>query len=232
METSKEILNVGGEKIVIKKLGLDPKPNFVFLHGAGIGRKERIESIADGLIAADISILSFDFSGHGESSGTLSSSSLKKRLEEAKAVVSKYANLDNLTVAGASMGAYIAIKLLVYFKISNLILFYPAIYTKEVFDIQFNSYFSESIRKPESWRNSDAYSLLNNFTGNLLIVIGQKDDIIPFEVINLLDNNSANATHKEIIRIPDSPHILLEWIKDKPEIKKYIIEKIVNYSKA
>ena len=86
--------------------------NFVFFHG-GAGNKERIYSIISPVVDKGTGVLTIDFSGHGESSGHLKKSSLKKRTEEAKTAIDIFAkNDDSLTICGASMGGYTAIKML------------------------------------------------------------------------------------------------------------------------
>src|SRR3989338_378853 len=129
MEQRKFEAQAGEETLSIKILGNAMKPSFVFLHGAGIGKKERIETISESLVSVGVSVLSFDFSGQGESSGKISESSLSKRVDEAYAVITKHADLNNLTICGASIGCYVAIKLTEKLDVRNLILFYPSIYT-------------------------------------------------------------------------------------------------------
>ena len=75
----------------------------------------------------------FDFSGHGESSRELKKDCLEKRVHEAKSVMHQFCSEEKpLIICGSSMGGFIAIKLLEFFKISTLILLCPALYTKKV----------------------------------------------------------------------------------------------------
>src|SRR5277367_5064447 len=80
-------------------------PTVLSLHGAGKSNRNRIRYLLDSLAKDDISSFCFDFSGHGESTGSLEQSSLTKRRQEA---ISAYQFLDNkkpLTVIGSSMGS-------------------------------------------------------------------------------------------------------------------------------
>ncbi len=62
-------------------------------------------------------IITFDFSGYGENSGDLQSSSLKQRTLETKTAIELFSTRDKLTVCGSSMGGYIVLKMLSFFDI-------------------------------------------------------------------------------------------------------------------
>lgn len=223
---------VGAENIVGEILGNKPDElsDFAYFHGAGKGTRSRAKSYFDESVFAVVpNIITFDFSGHGESSGELQSSSLKQRVLEAKAAIELFSTREKLTVCGSSMGGYIALKMLSFFDIKNIILFAPAIYDEQAYEVQFGKGFSEIIRKPESWKNSDALSLLENFTGNLLVFIGKDDAVIPSEVIDLLDKHSSHAARKEIIKFENCPHAIHAWIDSNPQLKKQFSEKILEY---
>lgn len=201
-------------------------PHLLFIHGAGQSIKERLRYLAEKLLNDNISSFVFDHSGHGESTGILENSSLATRYNEAKYALNFLDESKPISVCGSSMGGYLAIKLLKDHPIQNLILFCPAIYDHQVFNIPFNKGFSEIIRKPESWKNSDAMSLLKNFKGNLLIFIGENDRIIPDEVIESIDRSSINTNKKEIIRIPGCPHMIHPWIALHKHVANNITDKI------
>lgn len=204
------------------------KPSFLFLHGAGTSHKERVLPLADLLLARGVSSLVFDFSGHGESTGEMSQSSLKKRVGEAREAA-KFLNPGRpLTLCGASMGAHIALKLLEHLDIANIILFVPGVYNTQAYEVNFNETFTSLIRQPESWRDSDVYELLEGFTGNLLVFCGEKDDLIPQGVIELLRQHSKNARSSEIIYIPEAPHRILLWLSDYPEVANRVADKIAS----
>jgi len=221
----------GAENIVGEILGNTPDEpsDFAYFHGAGKSTRSRAKSFFDESVFAVVpNIITFDFSGHGESSGDLQSSSLKQRTLEAKTAIELFSTREKLTVCGSSMGGYIALKMLSFFDIKNIILFAPAIYDEQAYDIQFGKGFSEIIRKPESWKNSDVLSLLEDFTGNLLIFVGKDDTVIPSEVIDLLDKHSPRVARKEIIKFEDCPHAIHAWIDSHPQLKKQVAEKILS----
>lgn len=208
LPVNKEII----DGAILSKGESNNPPRFIFLHG-GAGNKERFYDVAPPIVGGGVNVLSFDFSGHGKSTGDLKQSSLKKRVEEAKAIINKFAEKDNLVVCGASMGGYIAIKMLESHPVKTLILFCPALYDQVAYDLPFGSGFTEAIRRQDSWRNTDALDLLETFTGNLFVVMGNRDEVIPEGVINLIMQYASNASRKELHLIPDCPHKIFDWLK-------------------
>lgn len=206
------------------------KPQVLFLHGAGQASKERAFPIAERLAEEGIDSFSFDFSGHGESGGTLSESSLKKRTAQAFAATHYLDAESPATIIGFSMGGHIALELLKRCdRIENLFLFYPGIYTQEAYGVPFDTRFTAIIRQENSWQDATVVDPLEEFTGNLVIVIGENDHVIPKGVIDLIYARAKKAAHKEIIRIPHGEHILLPTILNDPELFDRIIKTMMRY---
>ncbi len=213
---------------ILSKDGQDAPPNFIFLHG-GAGNKERIYDVIPPLVNDGTNVLAMDFSGHGKSTGDLKKSSLKKRCEEARKAIEDFAATDKLIVCGASMGGYIAIKMLEYFQVETLILFCPALYDKKAYNLRFDDGFTEAIRIPESWRNTDALDLLKTFTGNLLIIMGDQDEIIPGEVIPLIMEHAFKADRRELYTLPGCHHKIFSWIKEHDDDLLKLQAKLQDY---
>ncbi len=202
----------------------------LFLHGAGQVTKERGTPIAT-LIAKDYGISSFlfDFSGDGVSSGTLQTSSLKKRINESIATLSSSGFSEQISICAFSMGGHIALELLTLVKVRSLILFYPAIYIADAVDFPFSdSCFTDTIRRERSWETSLVLKNLNTFTENLLIISGDKDTVIPHEVNELILSNAIKAKRKYLITINNAPHVLIPFLIEKKarfdEVCKIIAE--------
>lgn len=226
IQVNEEILST----VIFSKNNIHLPPQFIFLHGAGTGVKERVLSIAEPVIEHNLNILAFDFSGHGESTGQLKQGSLEKRVNEAQAIIDQLASKEKpLIVCGSSMGGFIAIKLLEFFKISTLILLCPALYDRKAYTVPFDSGFSEIIRSPESWKKTDALPLLKNFTGRILIVMGEKDTVIPPGVIELIDLHTPNASKKELYFIKDCPHSISTWLLDHEFEQNKLHQKILKF---
>lgn len=214
---------------ILSKNSNSSLPRFIFLHGAGAGNKEKVHNIAFPIINLGINILTLDFSGHGESTGDLKKSSLQKRVNEAKTVINTFASKEPLVICGFSMGGYVAIKLLDLYKIDTIVLFCPALYDKKAYSVSFDNGFTEIIRATESWRKTDAITSLEKFTGNLLIVIGESDEIIPSGVIELIVRHTPNAKKKEVYIIPNCPHRINTWIEGKKIELEKLHQKIIEY---
>ena len=112
------------------------------------------------------------------------------------------------------------------YDVRNVILFAPAIYDAQALAVQFDQGFTEILRKPDSWRKSDALASLEKFSGNLLLFIGNNDDVIPSGVVDLIDKHSTNVTSKEIIRFDTCPHAMHSWLDSHSPERKQVAEKI------
>lgn len=232
MKGKKIVFKVNKRTLVGKILGkkTDRLSNFIFFHGAGKSTKEKAKKIFSKTFFIAVSnIVTFDFSGHGESAGKLKESSLQKRILEAKKAIEIYTTGKNLTICGSSMGGYVALKMLEFYDVKNIILFAPAIYDKQAINVQFNKGFTKIIRKRESWRNSDVIPLLKKFTGNLIIFIGENDEIITAEVIDLINKYSVKVKKKEIIKFKNCPHAIHNWLDKHPIKKEFVNKKIIEY---
>jgi uncharacterized protein len=202
------------------------KPDIFFLHGGGQSSKERTAYLQKDLLKNNLTSFAFDFSGSGESSGSMGKSSLKKRIREAKSAINLF-DQKSINLCGSSMGAYIALSLLPDYDIKKLILFCPAIYDAKAKKVPFGEEFSKIIRAKNSWENSDIFPNLKKFRGDLLIFMGEKDEVIPREAISLLDKNFSNCNSKKIIFIPDCPHKMHQWIPKHKSIKKRLQIKLL-----
>ncbi len=204
----------------------DQIPKLLFLHGAGQSNQDRFTLIRKDLIELGISSVSFDFIGHGKTGGSLEESSLQQRFNQASDII-KVLNLSpSLSIVASSMSAYIAIKLLKKHPIENLILFVPAIYNTKAYTIPFNQGFSEIIRMPNSWLDSDAWDILQNFKGNLLIISAANDEIIPPAIVQKLYDSAKDAKKRELLIIENCSHQILKYLSDKPFKHKEIAKKI------
>lgn len=208
---------------------ISTKPTFVLIHGA-TGSKELIHPYADALLEKGIATLAFDQSGTGKDAVNLKRSSLQARVEESKYAIENFAAKEPLIVRGSSMGGEIAIRMTEFFPVKSLILFCPAIYDEAAFGVTFGEGFSTIIAEPESWKKSAALDILEKFTGKLLIVIGEEDEVIPPGVIALLDAHSSSVSKKEIFRIPGCPHKYQKWLAEHSDVLEKVEQKVVEFS--
>lgn len=180
----------------------------VVLHGAGASSRTRFTRLQQALDARGMPSASFDFIGHGDTGGTLAGSSLHSRTDQAAAVIRQVCR-EPLTLVAASMSGYTAIKLTERFSVSNLILLVPAVYATCAYDLPFGPAFSAAIRKTASWRDSDAFSILSGFKGNLLVIAAESDRVIPSEVVEKIHACATNAALRGLHVVPGSGHLSL-----------------------
>lgn len=226
MYTNTEII-YNSKKLQTKIFGdIKKTPSFLFLQG-GSKSSDIFIYLAEQLNNRGINSLLFDHSGFGNSEGKKEDSSLEVRFNEAI----KASNLLNepLNVCAFSMGGYIGLKMLENCQINSLILFCPGIYTKNAFNINFGPKFTRIIKEKESWRNSDIFKPLSKFTGKLLIIIGDKDEIIPNAIINLLDKAATKTSKKEILYLPNCTHSINEFLENNPEQLEIVLNKISEF---
>lgn len=198
------------------------------LHGGGpIGRKN-FGALRELLFGKSISSCAFDFVGHGETAGDITTSSLEIRVKQVLAVVQSQTLSQPFSIVASSMSGHIAIKLTEFLNIKNIILIAPAVYSSKAYSVPFSPKFSEIIREQYSWRDSDVWEILQNYTGNLLVFVAGKDQIIPDEVIERIYNSAVNVNSKEMITFKDATHPLIEWLNKHPDCLKQVSDKVCN----
>lgn len=209
----------------------DDKLKILFLHGAGTSNRKRYKSLQEFLMEYGEGSCVFDFIGHGETGGDLSKSTLSERTAQALKVIEAQKIATPLILVGASMGAYTAVKISNVKEVGKLILFVPAMYSSEAYDIPFDDRFSHIIRKEKSWLESDAWSILSNFKGELLVIQAGQDDVIPKELVDKVFESTQTAKKKELYVVPDAPHRILRYLDEHPGERKQVFDKILNFIK-
>ncbi len=182
-----------------------PGKETIVLHGAGKSSRAVFARLRHSLNANNIPSVSFDFVGHGETGGELLDCSLRGRTEQAAAVI-KHTCIEPVTLIAASMSGYTAIKLTELFSVRNLILLVPAVYTSRAYDLNFGPEFSASIRAADSWRESDAFEILSRFSGNLVVIAAEDDDIIPRSIVELIHSSAISTMTRILHVVPGSTH--------------------------
>lgn len=228
----RELFKVSFDETVLSgdSVRTDTHPQWLFLHGAGSADRKRFEQLRTFLAHKGISSCAFDFVGHGETGGSLVGSSLESRVAQASAVIDSQAISRPLSIVASSMGGYTAIKLTELYKVENLVLIAPAVYATKAYTIPFGPAFTEAIRSPFSWRETDAWEILENYKGNLLIGEAGKDQIVPHEVIEKIYGSAQSAKLREILIVKDATHPLAKWLDERPDSLRQIVEKIYELS--
>ncbi len=207
----------------------DPPPSVITLHGGGPSDRHSTEYLARHLQNAGRTVIRFDFSGQGESTGTMADSSLKKRVEETESVLS-YFGLNGIPfVIGSSMGGYIASAVASRVDVERLVLFCPAAYSVDAWDVPFESGFTEIIRAPDSFLHSDITDLLALFCGDTLLIMGERDEIIPDAVVAMYKNALTARGGVEFVEIAECPHPIHRWAAHRPEVRRDLTARVATF---
>ena len=111
----------------------------------------------------------------------------------------------------------------------NLALFWPGLYHDAAESLKFNQGFSDVIRAEKSYlKASKIFHLLRQFRGNLFLVKGELDEIIPDEVINKILLEAEHARKK--LSIPkNSVHQMAKWLTKNPDVASGLMEEINSF---
>lgn len=197
--------------------GASARPTLL-IHGAGSGERGRLAPLRSALQRRGIASTAFDCLGHGESGGTLRESSLASRTRQAEAVLAaRHEAAPSLAVVGISMGAYNAIKLLERRAVDALLLVVPAVYTPQAYALPFDAGFSTIIRQRRSWEQTDAWEILGQFRGRLLVIAAQHDTVIPSEIPERLVEAAAKSSWRRLHVVAGAQHQrLFSWLAERP----------------
>ncbi|MFL5994537.1 MAG: alpha/beta fold hydrolase [Streptomyces sp.] len=201
----------------------------VLLHGAGRGSKERLLPLLDEFAAHGCRALAFDFSGHGESSGELAELSLRRRFEQAVAVIDAHAPADGpLVLVGFSMSGQTVADLARHYgeRVAALGLCAPAVYAAEAWDVPFghgDGRFSGIIRRPGSWRRSPALEVLRAYEGRAVLAVPGTDAVIPPEVTEAVQEALAFRAQFTRLELPEADHQLGRWLCDHPDDRRALV---------
>lgn len=149
-----------------------------FVLGGARSDFTRLNPLLYRLQAAGIGSLTANLSGHSLASepGAISPS-LATNLDEAQRFHAHIAPRCR-TLIGHSLGAAITLKLAARLpQVDNIVLICPAVYPDHAHQAPFGPAFTAAISKPFGFLESDSYAFLNQFTGRVMMVIGEYDGL-------------------------------------------------------
>ncbi|MET9440653.1 alpha/beta fold hydrolase [Streptomyces sp. NPDC006610] len=205
----------------------------VVLHGAGASSAERVLPVVREFVAHGCRGIAFDFSGHGESTGALSESSLRRRFEQVVAVIDAYAGADGPLVAvGFSMSGQTVADLVAHYgdRVAALGLCAPAVYAAEAWDVPFgegNGRFSGIIRRPDSWRRSRALEVLRAYEGRAVLAVPGTDAVIPPAVTEAVQDALAARARYARFDLPGADHHVGRWFRDHDDDRRGFVEAVL-----
>lgn len=197
-------------------------PNYqqqiLLLHG-GARAQDVFIDLRKILAQDQIGSVALDCIGHGQSTGNLSDSSLALRSAQALYALKHHQTMIQ-SCLGVSMGGYNALKLSQQLPLNAMILIVPGVYTPDAYHVNFGKQFSHIIRQPNSWFTSDAWEIIQNFKGNLLIVSAEKDEIVPSDIPQKLFESATQCKWKHHLIIPNASHQgIIQYILNSEQIK-------------
>jgi pimeloyl-ACP methyl ester carboxylesterase len=235
------------------------EPWVLSVHGAR-SDYTKANAVSFGLQARGYSLLGMSMSGHSKA-GVLApeQTSLGQNVREVAAFFDDLDRTRKKVVIGYSLGGTPALKLLERHAadIDKLVLFYPALYSREAYDQPFGQAFRQAISQPYSYRQNDTIGLLRAFPGKLLLVKGQYDGLdpeaygqpagtaagdiqvgnkeyyspIPKEVIDMVYGAVA-PERRQFIEIPDCGHSVVLWLRDHPAAAEQLLDQIDAFLKS
>lgn len=197
--------------------GVDDAPRLLAMHGGGQSSRRGVQYLLGGLADADVSSASFDFQGHGESTGQIEGSSLRERAAQAAAVAAHLAPRRAMSLMATSMGGHVACALIARLNPPALVLFCPAAYAAQAEDAPFGPGFQAVLRSTVDYAASPAFAALERFEGRLLLVFGTEDAVIPAQVLNQFERRALRARSVEVVRLAGAGHKLHEWLAARPQ---------------
>ncbi|MFF1375569.1 alpha/beta hydrolase [Streptomyces sp. NPDC058308] len=211
----------------------DPAVTVVLLHGAGTGSKERLAALQADFAARGCRALALDFSGHGESTGALRELSLRRRFEQAAAVVEARApGSEELVFVGFSMSGQTVADLVAHFgaRVTGIGLCAPAVYAAAAWPLPFGDgggRFTEIIRTPGRWRESAALDTYRDFPGRAVLVVPGTDAVIPPEVTAALGEALATRARFTRLELPQADHALGAWLRDHAADRRRLVDALL-----
>jgi uncharacterized protein len=205
------------------------KRTAVLLHGGGVSSAQGFLQLRAFLYIQGIETLAFDCIGHGRTGGPQLGTTLSERVQQVHAVIqSQRCNPAALAFIGFSMGAYVAVKAAVEVGAPRLCLAIPAAYAAQAYNVPFGPMFSQILRTSHSWVNSDAFDLVQDYTGHLLVISAEEDKVVPVEIPRRYAKASKNRASTMHHVVKGSGHNLSDHYEREPAARAVAYAKIAS----
>jgi len=178
----------------------------VFVHGQGSSQRgyEKRATVVSGSL--DAICFTFDLSGHGADAASFDKYSVYDHLEDVIAAYDHLASLDDVSparvgICGSSYGAYFAALATASRSVKRLILRSPSLAE----DADFPNLRTSGPGRREVPEQFDSLKILGKYTGEVLIVESEKDEVIPKSHITAYLAACSRVQHQ---LIPEATHAL------------------------
>jgi uncharacterized protein len=205
--------------------GKGPFASVIFFHGSG-GNGEMHFELAKKVSEKGILGFAFNYRGCGKSDGKFEEQTLEMGMVDGRAAVEfllsqKEADRSRLGFSGGSFGGFLASLFSAEYNPKSLVLIAPAAYSPEVYITQRDS--DDDFKK--DFEESVAYKKLAEFTGNLLIVECEFDDVLPKGMVEKYLEVAGSTSKKEYFLLREAKH----RISINPEAREILENKITNW---
>jgi esterase/lipase len=212
----------------------EKNPGVIFFHGLTSSEKGYIP-YAEKLAEYGIVGLTLSVRGHGESEGDFTKLTVKDVIIDglnAYDFFAKYEFIDpnRIGLLGKSIGGAIVSCVSAQRKVKSILLTMPAAYTDEMMRMPFSQIepiVHKIFRNMDKISETKACQAIAKFEGDLLVVIGEKDDIVPLDVTSEYFNIAKKAHRKKKVITKDSLHVLekVKWRKQfENEVIRWFVE--------
>lgn len=199
-------------------------PHLGCIHGGGPSGRAVFGPLRQMLQAQGIGSTAVDCIGHGHTAGDWADSSLHSRNQQFIQAMRHTGRAPGALI-GISMGAYNAICLSERWALEALVLVVPAVYHPAARIAPFGPAFSQIIRQPQSWLESDAWERLRQFRGRLLVIAAECDQVIPSEIPQRLYAAAKQASHRRLLTLAQSGHQgSLPRILERPQWRAALLD--------
>jgi pimeloyl-ACP methyl ester carboxylesterase len=178
----------------------------LFVHGQGSSQEayeHRARMISGSLEAV---CLTFDLSGHGREAADFGKYSVYDHLQDVLAAcdyLASFSDVDRgrLGICGASYGAYLAALVTATRAVKRLVLRAPSLAK----DVRFSTPRGQPPIAEEVPEGFDSLKVLRRYSGEVLIVESENDEVIPKYYITAYMEACSHAEH---LLIPEATHAL------------------------
>jgi pimeloyl-ACP methyl ester carboxylesterase len=80
------------------------------------------------------------------------------------------------------------------------------VYTPDAYELPFGAGFTAVIRQERSWDTTDAWGILEEFTGRLLVIAAEHDTVIPPEIPERLVQSARKSSWRKLHVVPGAEH--------------------------